>query len=304
MLATMLGRHPEVYAFAGEGGFFEHADSLQQETAEDQEERLAHMIAHEADPVLRGEARQTIADHLRESNTQGTIARYTAGKQFVAAKHDATRWVQKATSYIFHINRILDAYPQAHLLFFVRNPLDIAASVYRRGYFHGHIWRTILGWNTGVRRALEHEQKAPERVRLFRYEDLVTDTKTAVEDILAFCNLEFDSRCTKVPQVNPSENPYEIGDEYKEPDNSRVQYHSQVLDVADESAVRTLVSSELLNRVYPDLPDFEGEPQWHHRLQAIRLVFSSLGASILQHGQMAVDDPSHTLRRLKKRLWE
>ncbi|WP_262920905.1 sulfotransferase family protein [Salinibacter ruber] len=300
MLATMLGHHPDLYAFTNEGNFFEHVESIRSQERREQIRSIAREIRRGG-----GAERQTeeeIVACLREKEGLNAFDRYIVGKDIVAAKQGASRWVQKATSYVFQVESILQAFPDAKLLFLIRNPLDLAASIKRRGYYQHHIWRTMWGWNTGVQKALTWMEKYPESIQAYRYEDLVEETDSVIRDISDFCGIDFDPRCTKVQHVNPSEDPYSRAGEEGRPDKSRMYYYPDVLNNTDEVAVRTLVSSSPLDAFYPSLPPPPEEPTLKHRLRAARFVLASIGASGWQHIKMLGSDPAHTVRRLKKRL--
>jgi hypothetical protein len=300
MLATMLGHHPDLYAFTGEGNFFEHVESIRSQRRQNQIQSITHEI-------LRGDGSGSntddeIVSRLQRKEGLNAVDRYVLGKDVVAEKHGASRWVQKATSYVFQVESILGAFPSAKLLFLVRNPLDLAASVKRRGYYQHHIWRTIWGWNTGVQKALTQRRKYPESIQAFRYEDLVQETDSVIQEICDFCDIDFDPRCTKVKHVNPSEDPYAQTGEQGRPDKSRIYYYPDVLSAADEGAIRTLVSRSALRTFYPDLPAPREEPSLRHKFHAARFVLTTIGASTWQHAKMLTTDPAHTIRRLKKRL--
>jgi hypothetical protein len=207
MLATMLGRHPEVYAFTGEGNFFEHIDSIRAEAYEARRDQVVHEIVHGADPVLGDDLQETLRTHLRdETERRGAVGLYAEGKAALTRRNGAERWVQKATSYVFHVERILEVFPAARLLFLARNPLDLAASVHRRGHFENQIARTVWGWNAGLRQALDWADNQPSNVRVCRYENVVQRPKEKLKEITDFCGLSFSSDCLDIPHVNPSEN--------------------------------------------------------------------------------------------------
>lgn len=300
MLATMLGHHPDLYAFTGEGNFFEHVESIRSQGRQKQIRRIACEILQGGGS--ESETEDEIVAHLQGKEGLNALDRYVVGKDVVAATHGASRWVQKATSYVFQVESILQAFPDAKLLFLVRNPLDLAASVKRRGYYQHHIGRTIWGWNTGVQKALKWMEKYPESIQAYRYEDLVEETDSVIRDISDFCGIDFDPRCTRVQHVNPSEDPYSQAGEEGRPDKSRMYYYPDVLNNADERAVRTLVSGSTLDTFYPDLPAPREEPSLRHKLRAVTYVLASIGASTWQHTKMLMSDPVHTVRRLRRRL--
>ncbi|WP_423824337.1 sulfotransferase [Salinibacter ruber] len=146
MLATMLWHHPDLYAFTNEGNFFEHVESIRSRGRQSQIQNIAHEILRSDGSGIE---LSEIISCLREQEGLNAFDRYIAGKDIVAAKQGASRWVQKATSYVFQVESILQAFPDAKLLFLVRNPLDLAASVKRRGYYQHHIGRNDMGVEYG-----------------------------------------------------------------------------------------------------------------------------------------------------------
>ena len=302
MLATMLGRHPKVHASIGEGTFFERIDSIDDETVERRRQRVARELAHASQPVLEENLQEVLRTHLREEMQQRKAADlYAAGKAVLTKRNGAVRWAQKATSYIFYVERILEAFPDARLLFLARNPLDLAASVQRRQHYWD-IARTIWGWNVGVRRALERADKRPANFRLHRYEDLVRHPEEELRAITDFCDLQYSSDCLEIPHINPSEDPYTETDEASRPTASRVFYYQDVLTSTNEMAVRTLASQELIERLYPDLPSPRDTFVWEKWQRAGILVGASVLQAARQHAGTLLQNPGRTVRRLKKRL--
>jgi hypothetical protein len=302
MLATMLGQHPDVHAFTGEGNFFEHIDSIQSESLDERRRRVVREILHGAGGG-RDNLREDLSDYLQdETKLRGALALYAEGRAALARREGATRWAQKATSYVFHVERILRAFPDARCVFLVRNPLDLAASVQRRGYFQNHIARTIWGWNTGVRRALDLVDHHRSGIRIHRYEDLVRQPEEELKRILDFCDLSFSAGCLDIPHVNPSENSYAEADDSSGVNTSRVYYYPHVLSTEDEMAVRALASDELLEPLYPDLPSPRGAFGWRSTYRVGILMAKTVLSGTRQHAGMMFQDPGHAVRRLKKRL--
>jgi hypothetical protein len=157
MLATVLGRHPEVYAFTGEESFFEHWNSMPHD------QHIVHRVVREieggsdmedvpgVEELLSRNFPHPLAQFLREKVGPGAspLGLYLRGKQRVAASNGADRWAQKATSYAFYIEDILQAIPSSRLIFLLRNPLDLTASLKRRGGW-SHVLRMVWGWNRGT----------------------------------------------------------------------------------------------------------------------------------------------------------
>lgn len=295
MLTKMLGQHPKVFAFTGEGSFFEHVQPICSKSKEGQIRWIARNIGGDS---------EVIASHLRKEKRDTAFSRYAESKNVIAERSGANQWVQKATSYIFQVDLILEVFPEAKILFLIRNPLDLAASLQRRGKYESHLGRMMWGWKTGVEHALEWESNHPNSVRIFRYEDLVQDTESEIRKISKFFGISFDYRCTKVTHVNPSEKKYEEIGEQKEPDSSRVYYYQSVLSSPEEMAVRILMPDDHVSTLYPNLPTPSVEISFKNRIRASRLFITSFWSTFVEHVGMIMDDPEHAIRRVRKRVFE
>lgn len=306
MLASILNRHPDVRAFAGEDTFFEHVRALEAADPEARVERVVRELAFGADPALASRERQRLTEALRDDvrtveGSPSARALYATGKNVLARQDDTARWAQKATSYVFHVDAVLDTFPRAKIIFLVRNPLDLAASMRRRGVWTG-VGRTLWGWNAGVRRALEHRTAYPDRFRVVRYEDLVSSPEVEARQIFAFCNLSFSPEFLNVAHVNRSEEPYTQDSASTGLTASRVFYYPDVLAPGEVAAIRLLASSPLLDELYPDLPSPSAASAPSCLAAATQIALSGLATMVHDHGRRLVDDPLHTLRRIGKRL--
>lgn len=173
MLTTLLGRVPRLLAVPSEGGFFEIQQELDALPPAERAQRTARRIRDDGvrmmlrSPEVDGgmEMWKAITPVMEEAAHRGASAfeLYVLGMQQVLDRVGQNRWVQKATSYIFLVDDILQAFPRARLIFLVRNPLDLAASTARRNKTSRHTLRMALGWNRGVKRALRLRAEQPEQ---------------------------------------------------------------------------------------------------------------------------------------------
>ena len=106
------------------------------------------------------------------------------------AGHDGAaprRWVLKAPEHVFALDALLQAYPDAHLVFVHRDPLKVLPSVARltevlRAPFARRIDRAAIGrrvtgdWLAGAARMVEASRSLPGRTRVVHvhYRDLVS----------------------------------------------------------------------------------------------------------------------------------
>ncbi|MCS4194420.1 hypothetical protein GGP50_002646 [Salinibacter ruber] len=307
MLATLLGQHPDVYAFVGEGTFFEHRNSISTDR------RGAYRVVQ---AIEGGRTMQDVADveTLLSQNPPHQLFRffqkeigleaaplklYRRGKQKITEANLANRWVQKATSYAFYVDDILEALPSSRMIFLLRNPLDLGASLKRRGGWH-RVLRMVWGWNRSV--SLSHRWRDNERVQLVKYEDLVRRPESLLRKVCAFAELNFDEALLEVPHVNRSETPYNSNSSATGLDDSRVYYYRDVLSPEEEAVVRAWVNTDRLQSAYPDLP----APREHGAARRIRLMIQAMGGLVqtlaADHASTLMQNPGHVLDRVRRRI--
>jgi hypothetical protein len=244
---------------------------------------------------------EELVETLRRHQEEGASisALYAQGKNVIAASDGASRWAQKATSYIYYVDDILEAFPSARLVFLLRNPVDIAASLKRRGEWH-RVLRMIWGWNVGIR--IAQRWSDDERVRLVRYEDLVRTPEPELCAVCTFAGLTFDDAMLDVPHVNRSETPFNTDSDTTGINDSRVHYYRDVLSPEEEAVVRHWVDGENFRAAYPDFPvprDYSTVGQLRHATQAIGGLVRTLASD---HGGKLFRHPRHVVDRIRRRL--
>ncbi|GIW73580.1 MAG: hypothetical protein KatS3mg103_0102 [Phycisphaerales bacterium] len=146
-----------------------------------------------------------------------------------ARHHGKVVWGEKTPRHVFRIDDILGAFPDAQVVCMVRDPRAVVAS-YRdwknqggfdfekdpghkqtleadhqraRRSYHPVIIASL--WNGAMRSALAaHERFGGQRVRLERFEDLVSDPQAGMGDLLAWLGLPFDPAVLHMPMSNSS----------------------------------------------------------------------------------------------------
>jgi len=304
MLARCLGRAPEVYSVTGEGQFFEHQAFLGGMSSSGKMDSIISLVRQSGGDIP-DESRDEVRGHMRsaiEKEKRGGTAgqMYAQCMEWVAQQKGATRWAQKATSYIFHVDEILECFPDARLLFLARNPLDLAASMKRRGGW-GAVARMIYGWNKGVRLALRYADTQAERFFVVRYEQFVEESRRKMADICEFCDLPFRESYLEIPHVNRSESPYNQSSATEGISSSRLGYYRRVLSDTETGAVRALVKDRLMDALYPEHFSDTGA-SLSARSYAVGLVLYGGLRVVADHGRTLLEDPRHTIQRVQKRL--
>ena len=305
LLAAVFDRLPGVRGMKGEGTFFECWAELDRLQADERLSRLVDILGRSDAPHLSPEARGELEAALRAHRARGSdlsaCALYVAGMEHLAGRRGKHRWAQKATSYIFYVDLILRAFPRAKLIYLLRNPLDLAASLKLRGGRHA-LLRMVYAWNKGARLAGHYQTRHPESFLVVRFEDLVGAPEPTVRRVLGFCGLDFHPDCLQVPLVNPAEEPYRMESAEQGMDASRLFRYRQVLTAAEEAVVRWGVSRQLIERHYPELRAPDRRVGLRLVPGAVWLVGRSAAALVAEHLGQLFSDPGHMVKRLRRRL--
>jgi hypothetical protein len=92
-----------------------------------------------------------------------------------------TRWVEKTPSHVRHIRRILAEFPEARVVFMVRDLRDVACSLQARNGSLEKALRRVRADNlAGLQWTVD------QRVRMTRYEDLVVRGQDEIAELLQF----------------------------------------------------------------------------------------------------------------------
>ncbi len=302
MLTILLGGIPSVLCLHEEGTFFEVRQEIARLPPKQRALRTARKLRD--DGIVREKKLWRVIEPQMVEVARGganEVDLYVAGMKEALAHFGKERWVQKATSYVFLVDDILEAFPEARLVYLTRNPLDLAASIKRRsGGSATGIVRMALGWNRGNRRALRVQAREPERLMVLRYEDLVSEPEASIRSVCAFCDLPFDRTYLDVPHVNKSENPYNLESEQKGLNASRVFYYRDVLDPVEIAAVRLATDAKLVGQLYPELQSAEASVG--NTARALGLLARSAASLAAGESRRLVENPSHAFRRALRRL--
>lgn len=119
---------------------------------------------------------------------------------------EASRVVDKLPFNFFYIDWIVRAFPQARIVCLMRDPLDTCIGNYRQLFsinspYYAYAYDLL---DTGrvyqrfARHVTDRQQRYPNQVYLQSYEALVRQPEQQCRDLLAFCQLDWQSRCLHV----------------------------------------------------------------------------------------------------------
>ncbi len=252
--AVVFDMAPECYVVNVEGWFFEHRGIL--DRMKDPAKRAGHLVGvlRLEDTELADRTRRALIDWHRQRPAASSIDLYRRAIELVTADSDKRLWVRRATSYIFYADEILSLMPEARIIYLLRNPYDVCASLKRRDRRVDRFGAMVIGWNRGLRIALRLREAHPDRVLIVRYEDMASRPVETFRAVFDFAGVPFREAYLDVPHVNRSEAKQTRTSETRGLNASRVYYYPGVLTGPEVAAVDMLVWKEKLDEYYPDLP--------------------------------------------------
>lgn len=178
-------------------------------------------ISGRLSPLIRADYRQyclSILDEMRSNNDQGwswygidthqaleLLSSVPAEHRSVAnfwhafhalyaiavGKPSVTRWGDKTPLNVWRLDHINQIFATARFVFMIRNVFDASYSYGNMDIQgrHGQYLDGARRWVDSNRKLLDFAQRHPEKVKLVRYEDLVTDPDGIVDVLLDFLDL-------------------------------------------------------------------------------------------------------------------
>ena len=124
--------------------------------------------------------------------------RMSSGKQ---------RWGNKSTFMIHHVDAVLNIYPDAHFVWLVRDPRDVAVSS-KTSVFNPFAPRnTATLWDHQQQLGIALEQNHPERVHRLYYETLISEPEGTITELCARLGLSYEANMLTFfdqPEANKS----------------------------------------------------------------------------------------------------
>ncbi len=150
--------------------------------------------------------RSGLSKTLSQDEFDTLLRGFAAGvlTKIASSKSGATIVVEKTPDHIHHWQLLLRLFPNAYFIHVVRDPRSIVCSLRRAGKSWGEHWAPTnlidgaVMWKRAVLAGQELAQ-ATERYKEIRYEDLLTNGATKLDDLLSWLGVEADiAYCEKV----------------------------------------------------------------------------------------------------------
>ncbi len=151
---------------------------------------VAYLINHHIYPWPFTVHANTLALQACEPSVFGLCAAaYEQYRDF----HGKARWGNKSTFLIDNTDAIFHLYPQAQLIWLVRDPRDVAASSVTSVFNPFHPYYTVQLWNRQQLRGMQLIESLPKHALfLLRYEDLIQSPEESVRELCTFLDEKFE----------------------------------------------------------------------------------------------------------------
>jgi hypothetical protein len=190
LLASMLGRHPAIAStpetlYMTEGQFQlrrSFAAGPAATAARMQNTRLRHMPFTE----------EEFARELAGIGTLDAPAVFATVLDMFRRRQDKPRVLEKSPVHIRHIRELLTWFPDARILWIVRDGRACVSSLMQVKWASSDPTVLGRGWVRNMAFALQAEREAPASIKRVSYEGLVAEPEAVIRDVEAFVRVSHD----------------------------------------------------------------------------------------------------------------
>ncbi|MEM1414741.1 MAG: sulfotransferase [Myxococcota bacterium] len=188
-----------------------------------------------------------------------------ASLESYAAARGKRRVGEKTATHLVELPHVLAAFPQATILWLVRDGRDVAVALRGRKAFHDDLARHALNWARAIRMGLELERRYAASVHRVRFEDLIRApeaTLTRVDDALGVgfepAQLELSRGTDAVPAKERDLKSAALGPL----DPSKIGTHRTLASPAEQATMEAIMGPELAALGYPLAGTSGALPAW------------------------------------------
>ncbi|TVQ74968.1 MAG: sulfotransferase [Phycisphaeraceae bacterium] len=283
--------------FIGDNGYWEHKNLINKvQYPAARADRAVRAMRFKENPELGEAVRGHLPGWIRAHPDADAREIYLEAMRYCTEISGNRFWLQKSTSYIFYADEILRAFPGSRIVYLMRNPYDLCASLKRRHARNQRradfLWGTLVGWKKGVRIAHAMQSRYPDRFRIFKYEDVVSKPSQSLPELFEFVGYAYREEYTNVPRVNTSDNPADWSGSKLGNDAGggltgfRINYYDTALTKVEKRAADMLLPRDLVLETYPNLPHTRRSGHRKKTMWAILLLaVSGIRFSLSQFGR-------------------
>jgi hypothetical protein len=121
----------------------------------------------------------------------------------IASNHPSKQWIEKTPHYIYNVKLLLKTFPEAKILWVLRDGRDVAHSVFQKNWGANNVYYAAKEWL-----AANYQNAAlnDKRVLLVKYEDVLSSPKEGLSKIFKF--LHFN--CTNIETLSSAIDPQKM----------------------------------------------------------------------------------------------
>ena len=149
-----------------------------------------------------------------------------------------------------------EVYPDGRLISLIRDPKNWYPSALRHGpKLYGNIKLALLQWNESAQAMLRNKNLYGDRIRLFKFEDLVADTEAVMRYLAKFLDIEFNDILVE-PTFNKA--PIKAHTSFKAENHGIIGGTQSRYKTLTESELDTIekMTAELYSRVLKEVLNF------------------------------------------------
>jgi hypothetical protein len=118
----------------------------------------------------------------------------------IANKHPELVWIEKTPHYINDLGLIFEVFPDAKIIWMLRDGRDVANSVFKKSWGANNSFYAAKDW---VHSNYNNESLKDPRILLVKYEKLLTNPLKGLEKIFTFLEFQCDSISELADRINP-----------------------------------------------------------------------------------------------------
>ena len=115
---------------------------------------------------------------------------FTSMLQEYALKMKKPRWGEKTPKHYKYVNRLLEWYPEARVIWMLRDPRAVVASLLKVDWADSHDYVNSERWSHSLR-SFEQQWSTDPRVQLIQYEALVAEPELVMQRLCQFLGEEY-----------------------------------------------------------------------------------------------------------------
>ena len=186
LMSSLLSAHPNI-AIAPETHFlnkwvekYNHLDLRQPDNFD---KFWKHFSASERFSLLGVNAEAVLRRIQQKGSPSFRLVFEAVLKEYASVKNKS-RWGEKTPAHYDYVDILLSWFPFAHVIWMVRDPRTVCASYMNVPWSIKHVLGPARRWSKSMR-ALGRWQDC-SRIKVVRYEDLVTNPKKTLSEVLGF----------------------------------------------------------------------------------------------------------------------